>query len=62
MPSETQRILTPAAFGVLGFAISILTNRLLKLGILCIPKRFLIFYRSTQPTSMLHSILEPTLT
>ena len=40
MPSETQRILTPAGFGVLGFAISIFTNQLLKLGILCIRERF----------------------
>ncbi len=50
MLSETQRIIAPVALELLGFAMYIFTDRLLTLGILCILKSFLVFYRSTQPT------------
>ena len=48
--SETQRILTPSRFELLGFAISIYTNSLLKIRVFLINKRVVDLYRSTQPT------------
>ena len=50
--SETQHILTPIKFGLLGFAISIYVKGLLKSGILRINKMVLEFHRSTQPTEI----------
>ena len=50
--SETQHILTPIKFGLLGFAISIYMKGLLKSGILRINKMVLEFHRSTQPTEI----------
>ena len=53
MTSETQHILTPITFGLLGFAISIYVKGSLKIGILSINKISLGLHRSTQPTSTL---------
>ena len=61
MPSETQRIFASIAFELLGFAMPVFTNRLLKLGILCMPKGYAVFYRSIQPTSIIHFVIELTL-
>ena len=50
--NETQHILTPIKFGLLGFAISIHVKGLLKSGMLPINKTVLEFHRSTQPTEI----------
>ncbi len=50
--SETQHILTPIKFGLLGFAISIYVKGLLKSGILRTNQMVLELHRSTQPTEI----------
>ena len=51
-PSETQRIMIPTPFGMLGFATLISPKGSLKNPTLCITKRHLWLHRSTQPTSI----------
>ena len=59
--SETQHILTPIEFRLLGFAISIYVKGLLKNGIPCINKMVLEFHRSTQPTEIYLIVFLPHL-
>ena len=58
--SETQRILTAAAFGLLGFAISIYTKQVIENRKPALDKlKCLGFYRSTQPTGTIGFIVKP---
>jgi hypothetical protein len=59
--NETQHILTPIKFGLLGFAISIHVKGLVKSGMLPINKTVLEFHRSTQPTEIYLIVFLPNL-